>query len=733
MEFEYSNKWHGISKVNIKAGDTWEYLGISNKYLNSIFNKIDDGKKDENGYREVSQEELSLLEKLLQKAKEITGNNSNRFFDEDFQEIERQLDEGEIELPNGIRNTKPDDDERPYKEHVTHHYHLTTQDYEDIKNNKTDIETIRQKYIDKIKDDLKKYNQYDERFPEGRYEVEVIFNGGYYESFVYDIEFEAYKKSDPQKLKRAIDDFMNGDFDAINTIENPVEFLEAYRKKSGGKTMFSDMMSQYKDGKISSEQIQNYMRTLEKKFEDYENEFNTSNPDSKFKSASSFWYGSYWDLSSRVSDYFSQEKQIQYKYENNEIDKEQVLELQKFIKDNFNVEVKEYIVARIMEQGTLSDYNIYEYDFEELKNHYKNLDEERVEYCARWDLPYSDDDVNKNEIKELQKLFKDEYDKDISETDAAYMIKSYRRQFKKGYNLEKLKQDLLNGKVFKENGNVKDFNEYLDNRVLGGHFVENDTLETLEMAAQATEQEYGRYNFDIYKSPIADLARQSNKIRNKAEKELKVTKTNDKIVLYNKSTREERIIDLNKLTSKLDDKHKQIILNALNGFNNLSLWEFAVESANSLDTNISEEFKKYALAEYSIENDNININTDTEEEVSSYTLLHEMCHAIMSTIIDGKNTPREPLFREFTEAFEEEQKAHIEKRLRNGAADGGNYTYCAQNIHEFAAEAGCLWLSGKSNSEFTIATHFPKSYRLFVQLIEKIRAQETGRSTGEQA
>lgn len=54
------------------------------------------------------------------------------------------------------------------------------------------------------------------------------------------------------------------------------------------------------------------------------------------------------------------------------------------------------------------------------------------------------------------------------------------------------------------------------------------------------------------------------------------------------------------------------------------------------------------------------------------------------------------------------------------------------DIDTVAAEAGCLWLSGKSNSEFTIATHFPKSYRLVVQLIEKIRTQETGRSANEQ-
>ena len=169
MEFEYINKWNGISKVNINAGDTWEYLGITNKYLNTVFYKIDDGKKDENGYREVSQKELSILEKLFKIIAEKTGYN--RFFDKDFQEMEKIIDEGQVEgLPK--RNSEFVEDNKPnYIEHVTHHYSLTKQDLEDIENGKTDIETIRQKHIDKIKEDLKQYNNYDERFPEGRYEV----------------------------------------------------------------------------------------------------------------------------------------------------------------------------------------------------------------------------------------------------------------------------------------------------------------------------------------------------------------------------------------------------------------------------------------------------------------------------------------------------------------------------------------------------------------------------------
>lgn len=730
MEFEYKNKWHGISKVNINAGDKWEYLGITNKYLNSIFYKIDDNKRDENGHREVSQDELTILEKLFKIIADKTG--CYRFFDEDFQEMEKQIDEGKIEgLPKRNPDETIENNEPQYKESVTHGgFNLTKQDLKDIENGKTDIETIRQKYIEKIKADLKQYHKYDDRFPEGKYEVDVVFNGKYFESFVYDTEFESFKKSDPKKLKLAVQEFDNGNFDAINTIENPVEFLEAYRKQSGGKTMLSTLMTSYQEGKISSDKIKEYMNTLEGKFEEYEREYKKAKQDNNFDNVNSFWYGSYFDLSLRVGEYFDQEKGMQRRYESNEINREQVHELQKFIKDNYNIEIKENIAARIMDETVMYDYHIYEYDFEELKNHYKNLDEERVKYSARWNIPYDGDDVDINEIKEIQKLFKDEYNKDISETDAASMIKDYRRPFEKGFNLEKLKQNFLNGKIF-SNGNVKDFKEYLEVKVLGSGFIKNDTLETLEAKAQATEQEYGRYNFDIKKSPIADLARQSDRMRNRAEKEVHVTKTNNKIIMKNKATKEKRVIDLNMLTTSLDDAHKQALLEALNGFNNLSLWEFAKEATNSIGTFIHDE--KHALAEYNVENDNININTKTEQKVDTYTLLHEMMHALMTTIIDGKNTQNEFLYKELVEAYNEEQNVHKEKGLRNGSYDGNNYTYCAQNLMEFVAEAGCLWLSGKSNSEYTIATHFPKSYRLFVQLIEKIRAQKTGRSMNEKA
>jgi len=443
----------------------------------------------------------------------------------------------------------------------------------------------------------------------------------------------------------------------------------------------------------------------------------------------SFWYGSYFNLSSRVNSHISALENTQYKYKVGKLDKQQVKDLQNFVKENFNIEINEYIAARIIEQGSVEyDYRTYKYDFEELKSHYKNLDKAHLEYhtqLGRDVVEYTKDDVDKNQIKEIQKMFKDLYNENITEGTAASLIKFDRIGHETGFNFEKFKQHCLNGKLF-EYGRVKDFKDYLDSRIIWQGVVDNDSIETLEEIAQTTEQEYGRYNFDICKSQIADLARQSDKMRQQADKELQVTKSDGIIVIKNKASGKQRVIDLNKITSNLDENHKQMILDAITGFNKLSLWEFAIEITNKIGTDLHDV--KHSLAEYSIENDIININGNTKEKTDSYTLLHEMMHAMMATVINGKNTTNEPMFKEFADTFNEEQDAYKEKDLRRGSADGSNYTYCAQNILEFAAEAGCLWISGKSNSEFTIATHFPKSYRLFVQLVEKIRAQETGRS-----
>ena len=233
-------------------------------------------------------------------------------------------------------------------------------------------------------------------------------------------------------------------------------------------------------------------------------------------------------------------------------------------------------------------YGLYEYNFEEVKQHYKNLvifDKKCLnEYYSQ---SYNNDDIDKNEIKEMQKIIKETYNEEITEYEAASMINNYKRDFAKinGINLDKFKSDCLNGKfVYSLCDNVQD---YLTNILCYSGNGYNDSLESLEEVARYTEIEYGRYNFDISKSPIADLAKLSQRMIEAAESDYTVSKTRNKFVIKNNKTGEERVIDLSKITSLLDSKQKQIIVQALNGFNNISLWEFAIEVTSNIDTDLN--------------------------------------------------------------------------------------------------------------------------------------------------
>ena len=179
MEFSYYNKDNELIKFNLQVGTKWDDLNIKNDSLNSIFSKVDDGDREIN-----DQKELNLLEKLLKKADGILNSTSNNILEnEELEEIEKQIEEGKITLPKHNNNST----ERVFREAVTHHDEtFTKEEVQAIQNNETDIETVRQKHIEKIKARLKKYLHYDDRFPEDRYEVDVQYNGRYYESFVYD-------------------------------------------------------------------------------------------------------------------------------------------------------------------------------------------------------------------------------------------------------------------------------------------------------------------------------------------------------------------------------------------------------------------------------------------------------------------------------------------------------------------------------------------------------------------
>ena len=647
------------------------------------------------------------------KPKEISDNNIVKKFNNPIwnDEFGNDFNVGDvISVSNDNRTDVPQKDKisQLIKEHDVIFLQYSTEELNAMSNKEKAAE-ILEKYVNNIT------KQYKEKFPENIYDIKITSDGNRLDVYIYDKQNKETKLSS----ESSVEEFMSGNFDVINYIENPLEFMNTYRNNAGGKTIYTSLIDAYREGKLSSEKVVRYLNTLQQKFDSFEVEYDNTNPKSKLGSSS--LGGGFFQLYNRVQKYFEREQELQKKYKNNEINREQVKELQQFIKENYHIELNEIAAAKmISDQQKI--YGLYEYNFEEVKQHYKNLvifDKKCLnEYYSQ---PYNNY-IDKNEIKEMQKIIKETYNEEITEYQAASMINNYKRDFAKinGINLDKFKSDCLNGKfVYSLCDNVQD---YLTNILCYSGNGYNDSLESLEEVARYTEIEYGRYNFDISKSPIADLAKLSQRMIEAAESDYTVSKTRNKFVIKNNKTGEERVIDLSKITSLLDSKQKQIIVQALNGFNNISLWEFAIEVTSNIDTDLNVGL---SLAEYCLETDSISISN----KVDSNTLLHEMVHAMMATIIDGKNTSREPLFKEFVDTFNSEQRIHNkDKQLRNSILGDGNYTYCAENIYEFAAEAGCLWLSGKSDSEFTIATHFPKSYRLFVQLIEKIRSQEIGRS-----
>ena len=228
MDFSYYNKDNELIKFNLQVGTKWDDLNIKNDSLNSIFSKVDDGDGEI-----TDQKELNLLEKLLNKADGIVTSIKNNVLDNDeLEEIVKQIDEGKITLSK--KSYKVDNNERQFKEMVTHgREHFSRQENEDIESGKSDIETVRQKYIEKIKADLKKYNHYDERFPEDRYEIEVKYNGRYYESFVYDKVSKTLSQSINIIREDGIDLELKDNFDG-DILDNQESYAEIKNKGTSG-------------------------------------------------------------------------------------------------------------------------------------------------------------------------------------------------------------------------------------------------------------------------------------------------------------------------------------------------------------------------------------------------------------------------------------------------------------------------------------------------------------------
>lgn len=173
MDYSYNNYNNEEVRLNLKVGDNWDNLNIQNKYLNTIFSKIDDGD------RKISADELSLLERLLEKSNNLVrkisifGSNKKKeasklLKDENLKSVVEQIENGKIALPKKRELTQTGYIEMSYN----------SKEYDEIKK---DSKSFYENQINKIKARLaEKYS--------GDYEINVyqLKNGYKYEIFDLD-------------------------------------------------------------------------------------------------------------------------------------------------------------------------------------------------------------------------------------------------------------------------------------------------------------------------------------------------------------------------------------------------------------------------------------------------------------------------------------------------------------------------------------------------------------------
>lgn len=633
MDYFYYENNESI-KLNLTAGSKWSEQQTGNAYLNTIFSRVD------NGDDIVQEKELTVLNKLLLLISKLTPNSEflGILDNNAMKKVIEQLDNQEIRIEgNNIIEEKLLGDNIAQSGTIDIEY--TASDYQKMRTDPSYAAELQNKQISEIKDELKN------RYPDKKYHIEVTYDGKYYKYYIYDLSL---KKQDTAQDSAA--DFLNNNPEALSNIEDPILFMNAFKEQTGGETIYSSLLAQFQNGKISKEEFINQLKILERKFEEYEENYENNFRGSNYAPKDNHlkYYGNdYGRIISKLERHFQKQESFDAQLAGGEFTREQIDELKQFVKTEYNVDLTDIAVAELIESQVRNKCAIY--------------------------------DENHQHI---------------------------------GLDLEKFKGLCKTEKFYGES--FPDYLKYILCYEANGY---NETLESINEQAEIIENEYARYDFDIKTSAIADLVRTSDSMIQRAEKELEITETSDRITIRNKNTGKERVIDLAQITKNLDDMDKYRVINAMHGMNKLTLWEFAIEVKN-----IGSDAIAGSAGEYIIENDTVEINKYT----NTYSLTHEMCHAMMATVIDGENVFNEPLYQEFAETYKEEQAAHKEKGLKQfGASD---YNYCSDNIQEFAAEAGCLYLTGESSSKFTIAEHFPKSYRLFVNLIKKIQSQETNRT-----
>ena len=585
MDFSFSKL--NINQ-NINIGDSWsKYVG-NNVELNSLFQQIDinnDGKVQENELKLLKQLfsffDKTPEEKVIKTAASQLDNGILRVTNNG---IEKLVTSGSIDIP--LSNTR----------------------YKEIAGNPKLFEHIQEEEIEKLK------TKFQKKFPQNNYSIDVSFDGRFY-------KYSVYKK---QVSTNIVDFFKDSE-------SNPIDFLKQFRQNNG-KTVYAELLDNYKAGNISEDEFRSKLTKMRDKINEYEKNYRSNH-----NGNAPFIDIDYDELVHNTNEYFNLKNKFTNDLKNGVFTKEQIDDLQNFVKTKFNVELNDFAI-----------YSILQF--------------------------YDDDEYNEDQTINFDKL----------------------KQNREKKQADKNRTDYLN-KVINNKANS-------DNR----------SLDDIATTADIVEQNYEKYDFDINKSKIGDLIAKSEQKNKNAQKNLEVLDNNETITIKNVSTNEKRIINLNKLTENLNSTEQQVFKNSLRNMKPQVIWEFAKE----IDTILP---KASVLSEgaYDIKKDAMLVNEDT----TAYSLTHETVHAMMATVINGKNTFNEDISQELKSTYEKELQNY--EKAHHRLYEGDNY--CSANIHEFAAEGGCLYLTGDSPSAFTIAQFFPESYRILVKMIEKIQGQETGR------
>ena len=245
MDYFYYENNESI-KLNLTAGSKWSEQQTGNAYLNTIFSRVD------NGDDIVQEKELTVLNKLLLLISKLTPNSEflGILDNNAMKKVIEQLDNQEIRIEgNNIIEEKLLGDNIAQSGTIDIEY--TASDYQKMRTDPSYAAELQNKQISEIKDELKN------RYPDKKYHIEVTYDGKYYKYYIYDLSL---KKQDTAQDSAA--DFLNNNPEALSNIEDPILFMNAFKEQTGGETIYSSLLAQFQNGKISKEEFINQLKIL---------------------------------------------------------------------------------------------------------------------------------------------------------------------------------------------------------------------------------------------------------------------------------------------------------------------------------------------------------------------------------------------------------------------------------------------------------------------------------------